>query len=77
MASDDIIEEVVRISEKADGVYGDVGFYSDDSFSLKRGHYSSKGVIKSHFSRGMMPAHPSFYVRRECYEKAGLYRTDF
>jgi hypothetical protein len=25
----------------------------------------------------MMPAHPSFYVKKECYEKAGLFRTDF
>lgn len=24
-----------------------------------------------------MPAHPSFYVRRECYEKFGLYALDY
>ena len=24
-----------------------------------------------------MPAHPSFYVRREVFEKAGLYKTDY
>jgi hypothetical protein len=26
---------------------------------------------------GMMPAHPTFYCKRTCYEKAGPYRTDF
>lgn len=26
---------------------------------------------------GVMPAHPTFYCRKSCYEKAGLYRTDY
>lgn len=26
---------------------------------------------------GVMPPHPTFYCRRSCYEKAGLYRTDY
>lgn len=26
---------------------------------------------------GVMPAHPTFYCRKSCYDKAGLYRTDY
>ena len=26
---------------------------------------------------GVMPPHPTFYCKRSCYEKAGLYRTDY
>lgn len=26
---------------------------------------------------GVMPPHPTFYCNRSCYEKAGLYRTDY
>lgn len=26
---------------------------------------------------GMMPPHPTFYCKKSCYEKAGLYRTDY
>ncbi len=26
---------------------------------------------------GVMPAHPTFYCKKSCYEKAGLYRTDY
>lgn len=26
---------------------------------------------------GMMPAHPTFYCKKTCYEKAGPYRTDY
>jgi glycosyltransferase involved in cell wall biosynthesis len=26
---------------------------------------------------GVMPAHPTFFCRKSCYDKAGLYRTDY
>lgn len=77
LANDSIIQKIVNSIGTHQGVYGDVGFYSEHDFSDKKRHYSSKGFTKDKFSRGMMPAHPSFYVKKECYEKAGLYRTDF
>ncbi|WP_350551498.1 glycosyltransferase family 2 protein [Pseudoalteromonas sp. 120-MNA-CIBAN-0494] len=77
LASSNTIKNIVGSIGDSDGVYGDVGFYSDDYFLNKKRHYSSKCFTKEKFSRGMMPAHPSFYVKKECYEKAGLYRTDF
>lgn len=77
LANDEIVKKIVNSIEGSDGVYGDVGFYSDQKFSNKIRHYSSKYFTKEKFSRGMMPAHPSFYVRKECYEKVGSYRTDF
>jgi glycosyltransferase involved in cell wall biosynthesis len=77
LENDNTIQALVKAIGNSDGVYGDVGFYAEHSFSNKKRHYSSKGFTKEKFSRGMMPAHPSFYVRKECYERAGLYRTDF
>jgi len=77
LSKDNTIQKLVMAIGNDDGVYGDVGFYAAHSFSEKKRHYSSKGFSKKKFSRGMMPAHPSFYVRKGCYEKAGLYRTDF
>lgn len=76
-ANDDVIQKLIKSIGNNNGIYGDVGFYSGHNFSGKKRHYSSSGFKKSQFSRGMMPAHPSFYVRKECYERAGLYRTDF
>ena len=77
LATNNTIQALVRAIGNSDGVYGDVGFYADHSFLDKKRHYSSKGFTKGKFSRGMMPAHPSFYVKKYCYEKSGLYRTDF
>jgi glycosyltransferase involved in cell wall biosynthesis len=77
LATDNTIQALVWAIGNSDGVYGDVGFYSENDFSDKKRHYSSKWFKKAKFARGMMPAHPSFYVRKECYERAGFYRTDF
>lgn len=77
LASKNTIQNIVESIAGYNGIYGDVGFYSDDCFLNKKRHYSSKGFEKSSFSRGMMPAHPSFYAKKECYERAGFYRTDF
>ena len=77
LASKNTIQHIVDCIGQNDGVYGDVCFYSDDDFLNKKRHYSSSFFTKEKFSRGMMPAHPSFYAKKECYEKVGLYRTDF
>lgn len=77
LARKNTIQNIVDSLGENDGVYGDVGFYSDDCFLNKKRHYSSKGFKKEKFGRGIMPAHPAFYFKRDCYEKAGLYRTDF
>lgn len=80
--SDDVLfdNNVIQcISEQimdCDGVYADVGFY-DTNLSAKKRHYSSSSFKKEMFSRGFMPAHPSFYARRGCYEKAGEYDSSY
>lgn len=80
--SDDVLfdENVIQcISEQFkdyDGVYADVGFY-DVNLSVKKRHYSSSGFKKSMFSRGFMPAHPSFYAKKSCYEQLGEYDANY
>lgn len=72
-----VIQRISAELKSCDGVYGDVGFYADENYQIKKRHYSSKGFSLDKFSRGMMPAHPSFYVKRELLLKAGKYNTDF
>lgn len=59
-----------------DGVYGDLAYvdrnHKDRIVRLwQAGDYSPKKLYA-----GWMPPHPTFFVRRECYEKYGLYRLD-
>lgn len=59
------------------GVYGDLEYvqWSDTS---KRVRYWRSGEYRvGRFRRGWMPAHPTVYLRRECYERFGGFREDF
>jgi glycosyltransferase involved in cell wall biosynthesis len=74
-----VIEKVVRVfsDNNIDAVFGDVQFINPNDTSRIKRHYSSKFFNTEKFSYGYMPAHPSFYVRRELYEKLGYYKTDY
>lgn len=74
---DSIIQKVVDNFEGNDCIYADVGFYKGENLEVKVRHYSSKGFTLHKLARGMMPAHPSLYVRRECFDQAGLYNKNY
>ena len=51
-----------------DAVYGDIHYVNEEDLSKPVRHYSSK-IFRPWLMRlGFMPAHPSFYCRRKCYE---------
>lgn len=78
--SDDVLEKVVREFEEEatlEAVYGDVHFVCPNDLQKCVRYYSSAIFRPSLFRFGFMPAHPSFYVKRECYEKYGLYVQDY
>ena len=77
--SDDVIETVVDTfkNNDIDALYGDVHFVNPDDLTKSVRYYSSSIFKPSLFRFGFMPAHPSFYMKRECYEKYGLYALDY
>lgn len=60
-----------------EAVYGDVHYVSASNLAKTVRYYSSADFSPSKMRRGYMPAHPSFYVRRECYERCGKFDTSF
>jgi len=74
---DSIIQKVVDNIQGIDCVYADIGFYKEHDLDKKVRHYSSNGFSFRKLSRGIMPAHPSLYVRRESYAQTGLYSMDY
>lgn len=77
--SNKVIETIVRHFEKEDidAIYGDVHFV-DPSDLRKCVRYYSSAIFRPFLFRfGFMPAHPSFYVKRQCYEKFGVYALDY
>ena len=75
-----VLEKVVQEFKKnaaLEAVFGDVHFVRPDNLQQCIRYYSSAIFRPALFRFGFMPAHPSFYVKRECYEKYGLYALDY
>ena len=78
--ADDILDRIViefDADKNIEAVYGDIHFVKPDNLKKCTRYYSSKSFRPWLLRFGFMPAHPSFYVRREVYEKYGLYDLQF
>lgn len=77
--SEYVLESVARVMQdtQIDAVYGDVHFVNPNNLNKCVRYYSSRIFKKGLMRLGFMPAHPSFYMRKECFEKFGLYKTDY
>lgn len=78
--SNDILQQVADAFEthkELDAVYGDVHFVHSDNLGKCVRYYSSKVFKRSLMKLGFMPAHPSFYLKKERFEQLGLYKTDY
>lgn len=72
-ASSDVISKMVAVmeAEGTDGVHGDLDYM--DGGRVVRKWRQGQGSIRS----GWMPGHPTLYLKREVYEKYGIYKTDY
>lgn len=77
--SDDILQTVDNAfkSHEIDAIYGDIHFIRDGNPQKCVRYYSSSMFRPFWLRFGFMPAHPSFYCKREIFDKAGLYSLDY
>jgi glycosyltransferase len=76
---DEVIEEVVKVfnEKNCDGVYGDL-IYVDEKDTNKIVRYWESGEFKyKNLKKGWMPPHPAFFIKREIYEKYGVFDANF
>ena len=62
--------------DRVEAVYADVRFVKDDLNTTVR-YYSAKRWKPWMLQWGKMPPHPSVYIRRELFEKYGLYKLGY
>lgn len=76
--SEDVLSTVASaLSDNSlEAIYGDIHFVRPGSPNKIARYYSSKWFRPFWLRFGFMPAHPSFYARKQVYENYGLYRTD-
>ncbi|MFY8078106.1 MAG: glycosyltransferase family 2 protein [Flavobacteriales bacterium] len=77
--SNDVIEEVVRAFQQnnTDCLYGDLNYVDPIDTSKIVRKWRSGSFRKENFLRGWMPPHPTFFVRKTCYDRFGKFDTQF
>lgn len=77
--SDDVLETYAKefANKDIDAVYGDIHFINAEKPNKIVRYYSSSLFSPLWLRFGFMPAHPSFYVRKNVYDKYGAYSLDY
>lgn len=77
--SDDILQTIADAfkCQNVDAIYGDIHFIKDGVPDKCVRYYSSRLFSPFWLRLGFMPAHPSFYCKRDVFDKSGLYRLDY
>lgn len=78
-SSDDILETIAVAFEQndIDAVYADVHYVHCENTNKQIRNYSSKPFKRRWMRFGFMPAHPSFYCKKDVYEKYGGFDTSY
>lgn len=75
----DVVSCIVKaFDEKSpDMVFADLAFVAGSNQDKILRYYSAKGFTPQKLKNGIMPPHPTLYVKKEVYQKYGNYRLDF
>ena len=60
-----------------DGVYGDLQYVARDDETRVIRHWRAGAYAQAKLNRGWMPPHPTLYLRRDVFNRAGLYDTSY
>lgn len=70
-----VVEEFRR--RETDTVYGDLVYIQDHNMDQVVRYYPGVDFHPNKLKKGMMPPHPTFFVKRELYENFGLFNTQY
>lgn len=71
------LEREFRHDATLEAVYGDIAYVDPGDINRVVRYYSSESFRRWKMRMGFMPAHPSFYCRREIYDRFGNFDLDF
>ncbi|HEV7330118.1 MAG TPA: glycosyltransferase family 2 protein [Flavisolibacter sp.] len=79
LATEDTVSSIVQCfqDQGVDSVFGDLVYVDEEDTSRIYRYWKGSTYNRKAFHYGWMPAHPTFYVRREVVEKLGGYETHF
>lgn len=79
LASEDVISQIAAcfIKYKVDSVYGDLTYVDQKNTEKILRFWKGGEYNRGRFVYGWMPAHPTFYIRREIVEELGGYESHY
>jgi len=79
LASEDVITEIVNsfAKYKVDSVYGDLTYVEQNNTEKILRFWKGGEYNRNRFVYGWMPAHPTFYIRREVVNELGGYESHY
>ncbi|MGR3810708.1 glycosyltransferase family 2 protein [Jiulongibacter sp. NS-SX5] len=78
-ADEEVLTRVVKIFEDPTigAAYGDLQYVEYDDTSKVTRNWEAGEFKREYFLKGWMPPHPTFFIRKEYYDKYGLFNPDF
>ncbi len=75
----DVVKKIDTVfkNEQADAIYGDLVYVYKENINKVLRYWISEQFSSSKLKKGWMPPHPTFYVKRELYEKFGTFNKSF
>ncbi len=64
-------------NKKVDTLFADLLYIKGDNKDKVLRYYSAKNFTVKKLKYGFIPPHPTLFVKKEVYEKCGLYKTDY
>ncbi len=76
---DHVLQTVMKAfqDKKVDACYGDLIYFKPYNMDKISRYWKSSNFIPKSFSKGWMPPHPTFFVRKNIYEKLGFFNTRY
>lgn len=77
-ADNAVISDIVKRfrESSAEGVYADLVYVDRDNVSSILRSWKAGPYHPGHFLKGWMPPHPTFFVKKECYNTYGSYNLE-
>ena len=74
-----VVEKIARAFESsgAESIYGDLTYVTKENTGKVVRYWKSGQFSYAKLKRGWMPPHPTFYVKRDVYERYGVFDTTF
>ncbi len=79
LASQDVVSQIVHCfkTTNTDSIYGDLVYVDPTDTSIVHRFWKGQDYKRSRFQYGWMPAHPTFYFKRELVEKFGGFENHY